>query len=354
MSGSSFNTPLVSVVIPAYNAETFIAETLDSVIAQTYSNFEILVVDDGSRDRTGKIVTAYAQRDQRIRLLQQQNAGVAAARNLAIANSIGEFIAPLDADDVWHPENLAKQVRCLVETNAGLTYAWSSDIDAASQPIGGFRASRISGQVYKTLVCHNFIGNASAAIFRRSCVEQVGGYRSDFQQQGAQGCEDWDLYLRIAEYCAFQSVPQCLIGYRKAVSTMSRDFCRMAKSHDLMLHQVQQQHADIPTWLYRLSRSSFYMYLARQSDQCGSPDQTLFWLQAAFKVDWLTPPLRYGFYSLFFKSYWHKHRSPPKIPDLLPQPVIPKVTPRSFSPTSLSLRFKLLLGQLLHQLLQDS
>ncbi|MBE9076934.1 glycosyltransferase family 2 protein [Romeria aff. gracilis LEGE 07310] len=354
MSGSSLDNPLVSVIVPAYNAEKFIAETLDSVMAQTYSNLEVLVVDDGSQDRTGEIVAAYTQKNRRIRLLRQQNAGVAAARNFAIAQSTGEFIAPLDADDIWYPENLEQQVQRLIETNAGLTYAWSLDIDATNQPIGGFRASRISGRVYKTLACHNFIGNASAAVFRRSCVEQVGGYRSDFQQQGAQGCEDWDLYLRIAEYSSFQSVPQFLIGYRKADSTMSRDFCRMAKSHNLMLQQVHQHHQDIPAWLYRLSCSSFYMYLARQSDQCGDPDQTLAWLRAAFKADWLTPPLRYGFYSLFLKSCWYKHCSPSKIPNLSSQLAVPRSGLPIFSPASFSLQFKLLLGQLLHQLLQIS
>jgi len=101
----SINLPLVSVIVPAYNAEAFIAQTLDSIISQTYQNIEILVVDDGSQDRTPEIVESFAQRDQRITLLRQANAGVAAARNLAIEKSNGEYIAPIDADDIWYPQN---------------------------------------------------------------------------------------------------------------------------------------------------------------------------------------------------------------------------------------------------------
>ena len=102
--------PLVSVIIPACNAEIFLEKTLDSVLAQTYKNIEVLVVDDGSQDRTAEIVEGVAQRDHRVILLRQSNAGVAAARNLAIQKSSGKYIAPIDADDIWFPQNLEKQV----------------------------------------------------------------------------------------------------------------------------------------------------------------------------------------------------------------------------------------------------
>lgn len=108
------NLPFVSVIIPAYNAEAFIGRTLESVLAQTYENIEVLVVDDGSRDRTAEIVASFAQKDSRVILLKQQNAGVAAARNLAIEKSRGEYIAPLDADDIWYPSKLDKQVQCIL------------------------------------------------------------------------------------------------------------------------------------------------------------------------------------------------------------------------------------------------
>lgn len=122
--------PLVSVIVPAYNAEAFIGQTLDSVLSQTYKNIEVLVMNDGSQDRTAEIVEVIAQEDSRIILLQQLNAGVAAARNLAIQNSCAEYIAPIDADDIWFPEKLEKQMQLMLKADpcVGVIYAWSAYI----------------------------------------------------------------------------------------------------------------------------------------------------------------------------------------------------------------------------------
>ena len=257
-------TPLVSVIIPAYNAENFLARTLESVLSQTYQNIEVLVIDDGSQDRTAEIVQSIAQKDSRVILLQQENSGVAAARNLGINNSIGEFIAPIDADDIWYPQNLEKQVQCLLQAEAsvGLVYSWSVDINEKDKLTGDFRASNIEGNVFSTLLCHNFLGNASSTLIRRSCVENIGGYNTQLKAQNAQGCEDWDFYLRIAEIYQFKVVPEFFIGYRKIANTMSGDYQKMAKSHDLMLKEVQPRHPEIPKGLYQLSKSSFYIYFS--------------------------------------------------------------------------------------------
>src|SRR5947207_3624272 len=103
VSRMSDNLPLVSVIVPVRDGESSIGDTLASAVGQTYEHLEILVVDDGSRDGTRAVVEAWVQRDARVQLIVQKNAGVAAARNRAIAASRGEFIAPLDADDLWDP-----------------------------------------------------------------------------------------------------------------------------------------------------------------------------------------------------------------------------------------------------------
>jgi glycosyltransferase involved in cell wall biosynthesis len=300
------NTPLVSVIIPAYNAERFVAKTLESVINQTYKNIEVLVVDDGSSDRTAEIVNQISQNDSRIVLLRQSNLGVAAARNLAIQKAKGEFIAPIDADDIWYPTKLEKQVCCFLHApvSVGLVYAWSADIDEAGWQTGEYRASLLEGSVFRTLLCHYFLGNASSTLIRRTCLERVGGYNSTFKQKNAQGCEDWDLYLRIAEHYQFRVVPECLVGYRKLQISMSRDFTSMANSHALMLQAVQQKHLDIPAFIYRLSSTSFYLYLARQSYQGDNYLASLSWLVAAFKIDFTTSLLRPGFYILLMKNFF--------------------------------------------------
>lgn len=299
------HAPLVSVIIPAYNAAAFIAQTLQSVLTQTYTSIEVLVVDDGSTDATADIVGQIASGDRRVRLIQQQNSGVAAARNLAIEQAAGEFIAPIDADDIWYPQHLEYQVGRMTTAPAsvGVIYSWSLDINASGTPTGGFCASKVAGNVYRTLVCHNFIGNASATLIRRSCLEQVGGYSNRLRQLQAQGCEDWDLYLRLAERFEFQPVLAFSVGYRKISSSMSRSYEAMAKSHDLMLQFAHGRNPKLPQPLCQLSRSSFYLYLARQSRQHQCYRGTLYWLGQAYRQDPITPLIRFGVYTLLAESF---------------------------------------------------
>ena len=297
--------PLVSVIIPAYNAEAFIARTIESVLQQTYKNLEIIVVDDGSTDRTAEIVQELTQTDSRLQLIQQFNSGVAAARNLAIKKSQGEFIAPIDADDIWYPTNIEKQVQCFLRSSAsvGVVYSWSVDIDEDDQPTGGFHASLVEGNVYLALICHNFLGNSSASLIRRTCFETTGSYSRNFLAQQAQGCEDWDLYLRFAERYEYRVVSEFLVGYRKVTSSMSSSYHTMAKSHALMLRSVRLKYPEVPSFFYQISSSSFYLYLARLSSQNKDFQNSLSWLRQAIKVDRITPFLRIGFYLLFVKSY---------------------------------------------------
>lgn len=280
--------PLISVIIPAYNAERYIAETLDSVLSQTYKNIEVLVVDDGSQDRTAAIIRSFSQRDRRVTLLQQANAGVAAARNFAIEKSRGEYIAPLDADDTWHPQKLEKQAQCLLQAEAsvGLVYAWSIYIGQESSPTGGFMSFALEGKVHAALVYCNFLGSASVPLIRRTCLERVGYYNCQLKQDNAQGCEDRDLYLRIAEIYEFRVVPEFLIGYRKVAGTMSCNYVTMAKSHHLVLKDVQCRHSTIPARFYRWSTSNFYRYLARQCEQYENHFYTVYWLLASLRIDY--------------------------------------------------------------------
>jgi glycosyltransferase involved in cell wall biosynthesis len=294
---------LVSVIIPAYNAAAFIGHTLASVLNQTYHQLEVIVVDDGSQDQTGLIVQEFAQRDRRLRLLCQANSGVAAARNRAIRASHGEYIAPIDADDIWFPRKLEKQIECLLQADleVGLVYAWSVDIDEQGRLTGGFHAHPFEGHVYPFLVYKNFLGHASAPLIRRSCLEHVGGYNSELRTQNAQGCEDLDLYLRIAEQYKFRVVKELLIGYRRLIGSMSSNFKTMADSYLLVQSGIKQKHPEIPAASYQFFDSNFYLYLARQSGFIGNHHSVFFWILKALKqhpVTLLHPSL----YSLILAS----------------------------------------------------
>jgi len=296
--------PLISVVIPAYNAEKFIKKTLDSVLSQTYKNIEVIVVDDGSQDKTFEIVQSITKTDKRVILLQQQNAGVAAARNLAIENSKGDYIAPIDADDIWYPQNLAKQVQCMLQSEelVGVVYSWSVDIDEADKLTGGFYSSAIEGEVYPSLIYKYFIGNASASLIRRACLEKVGGYNSKLKEENAQGCEDWELHLRLAEHYQFKVVPEFLVGYRQIINSMSCNYSAMAKSHSLIMTAVQQRYPEIFDNIYRWSSSNFYMYLAVKSSRNSHYQDTLYWLYQALKLDIPMTLIRHNLYTLSIHS----------------------------------------------------
>jgi len=303
-SQNTLNQPLVSVIIPAFNAENFIAKTLESVLSQTYQNIEVLVVDDGSTDTTAEIVQSFAQKDSRVSLFQQSNAGVAVARNLAIEKSKGEYIAPIDADDIWYPQNLEKQVKCLTSSapSVGVVYSWSVDINEKDLLTGGFYNSTIEGEVYTALIYKYFIGNASSSLIRRVCFAKVGGYNCKLKLENAQGCEDWELHLRIAEHYQFKVVPEYLVGYRQIASSMSSNYAAMANSHSLIMADVRQQHPEIPSSIYRWSSSNFYIYLAVKSNRSGNYRSTLSWLYRAFKEDLLMALLRHNLYLLSIES----------------------------------------------------
>lgn len=339
--------PLVSVIVPAYNAADLIERTIRSVLNQTYPHLEVLVIDDGSTDDTAAVVEAIAQRDPRVVLFRQPNSGVAAARNLGITQAKGEFIAPIDADDLWYPAQIQRQVACFLSSSAsvGVVYSWSIDIDAGDRPAGGFHAATIEGNVYTTLLCHNFLGNASCTMIRRSTLLGVGGYNSEFRSQQAQGCEDWDLYLRLAACCEFLAVPEFLVGYRKIEQSMSRDYRAMARSQTLMLENVKAQRPAVPEFLHRLSRSSFYLYLARQCSLNSDDRNTLFWLRETLKAEAITPLLRPGFYRMAIESWWRLRH--PTLKPAKPDAARPAPTP---SPLSLFLKLKV--GNTLHQLLR--
>lgn len=279
--------PLVSIIIPAYNAEATIGEALASALAQTYAALEVIIVDDGSGDRTAEIVEEVAARDRRVTLLRQQNRGVAAARNRAIEHARGEYIAPLDADDVWAPEKLAAQVQRMEQGGAamGMVYSWWIGLDPDGTPTLATTPWDVEGDVYETLLYMNFIGNASVPLFRRSALEQVGLYDARLREQGGQGCEDWDLSLRVAERFHVGVAPGYHVGYRTVPGSMSFNCDTMAESYRLVVEAVRRQQPDIPPELFRWSRGNFFTYLANMSYAENNHWEALRWVVRAAWVD---------------------------------------------------------------------
>ena len=195
MSGSvTSQAPLVSVVIPAYNCAHFIAAAVQSVLAQTFSSFEIIVVNDGSPD-TPDLETALQPYLPRLRYLSQENRGPSAARNLGIREAVGRYVAFLDSDDIWLPHHLADQVRHL-ETDAGLglVYSNNSRVDDEGYTHTAFDRVRQEGPVtLESLLAERCTVNTSSVVVLREALLRAGLFDEEMRR-----CEDFDLWLRLA------------------------------------------------------------------------------------------------------------------------------------------------------------
>lgn len=239
--------PLVSVIVPVYRAERWIEGTLRSALAQTHASLEVVVVDDGSPDRCAELVAGVAATDSRVRLIQQENAGLSAARNAGIAAARGRYVAPLDADDLWHPSKLEEQVEKFAAASRegidlGLVYTWSEAVDEHGQPTTlPMSRSRAEGHVFDALSRSNFISCGSSAMLPRELALELGGFPVEMKS----GCEDWALHLKIASRHPVGVVPAVRVGYRQLDSAMSRDLSFMLRGQDDLARHLREHHCPL-------------------------------------------------------------------------------------------------------------
>ena len=214
---SAMQMPEVSVVIPAYNAEATLAETLDSALAQSLRDIEVIVIDDGSTDRTAAI--AADANDPRVRVISVQNGGVARARNRGIHESRAELIAFLDADDLWRPTKLERQVRHLSGApDSGLCVTAATRIDADSRELDLMPLLKAEDHCESLLRGSMIAGCISSGLLRKHTLQQVGGFNPEFSQ-----CADWDLWLRVSLVTRISAVDDDLVLYRSRSNNMSSD-----------------------------------------------------------------------------------------------------------------------------------
>jgi glycosyltransferase involved in cell wall biosynthesis len=214
--------PLVSVIIPTYNGERYLEGALESIFTQTYKNYEVIVVDDGSvTDSVARICDKYKGG---IKYIRQQNKGLAAARNTGIKSSCGEYISFLDDDDVWYPEKLEKQVTFYEDLkkkgiDAGIVYTGCHVLlenDNAKCSV----LYRSAGNNYRALLFLNFIGPPSSVIVSKSVLEEVGLFDENMKSMGA---EDYDLWLRIAREKPVYSINEFLVLYRSRKNSLYKN-----------------------------------------------------------------------------------------------------------------------------------
>ena len=221
---SDMNKPLVSVIVPTYNCGPFVAEALDSILSQDWQPLEVIAVDDGSTDDTLEVLRRYGDK---IRLLQQPNGGPAAARNLAVHESRGEYLAFLDADDLWLPGHLRVLVSYLqaqpqIHVAYGEWLVWEADPDGSYPPLvmpplvdAPELDPANSGWVYSTLLVDSII-HIIAAVIRRSVYDDVGGF-----DQTLRTGSDWDFWIRVGRSFPVVKLRRPVAAYRQNPSSVT-------------------------------------------------------------------------------------------------------------------------------------
>jgi len=222
-------TPAVSVLMPVYDAEAYLAEALESILAQTFGDFELIAVDDGSRDGSLAILESTAARDPRLHVIARPHAGIVSARNAALGVAQGQWLAVMDADDVAHPERLARQVAYLrSHPEISALGAEVEIIDPEGWPIRRLNVPLEHAAIDAALMRGR--GDAlvhPVATFRRKALLAAGGYR-----EGYDSVEDLDVYLRLAEHGRLANLPETLLRYRhhlrKTCNTRAGEHRRLA------------------------------------------------------------------------------------------------------------------------------
>ena len=209
----------ISVIIPAYNAAAFVREAIDSVLAQTHPDVEVIVVDDSSTDDTPAILSSYGDR---IRVHRQPNGGVSAARNRGASMSSGEWIAFLDADDVWTPDKLERQLASAT-TPISYTNRYNFGLRGDLPEDQSEATPLLDGDIFVALMLRGNFVTTSSVMIRRALFLDLGGFA-----RSPRVCEDWDLWLRVAARHEFGVVANPLVGYRFTAASLSTNYRAMS------------------------------------------------------------------------------------------------------------------------------
>lgn len=239
----------VSVIIPTYNYARFLAQAIDSALAQTLMPREVIVVDDGSTDDTARVLEAYADG---ITVIRQPNLGVAAARNAGAARAEGELLAFLDADDVWLPEKLERQVaKFESDAGLGLVHCGMEEIDESGEGLGR-RLDGMEGWVGDEMLLFRrgvILGGGSGAMVSRVAFDAVGGFDTAMSTSA-----DWDLYYRIARRFRIGFVSEVLLQYRVHRSNMHLNIRAMERD---MLRAYEKAFNGGANRLSRIERRAY-------------------------------------------------------------------------------------------------
>jgi len=254
------NSPKVSIILPTYNRAHIIEKAIQSVLNQTYQDFEIIIIDDGSKDDTKKIIRGFQEKDNRIKYIRfEENKGAAAARNAGIKMSKGEYITFQDSDDEWVIDKLEKQMK-IIETSSEniVVYCgfWRIDGDEKTY-IPDIKISNREGNIHKELLKRNFIGTPSILLLKKN-LEKIGMFDENLSR-----LQDWDLVIRLSRYYNFILIDEPLyISYLLSDSISANDETFIPSIRIILFKYLDKINKDFKknrkTWSIKLNSIAKY------------------------------------------------------------------------------------------------
>jgi glycosyltransferase involved in cell wall biosynthesis len=286
--------PKASIIVPAFNVSKTLPQTLNSLLNQTFEDFEIVVVDDGSNDDTAQIARAFAA-DRRVRLIQQRNRGLAGARNTGIAKARGEYVGFCDADDLWQPKKLASHITHLERApEVGLSFSGSELIDDDGNTIGVSQRPRLRAITAAHVFKRNPIGNGSAAVMRRAALVDLG-YRPKGEKirdwvfdETFRQSEDVECWLRLVLTTGWkiEGVPGLLTRYRINSGGLSAGIDRQFKSWERIVEKLRPLDPGFFRQHEPAARAYQFRYLARRAISNYDPDRAKEMIKASLAQSW--------------------------------------------------------------------
>jgi glycosyltransferase involved in cell wall biosynthesis len=278
------DTPLVTVVIPCFNAAASLAGTIESVLAQSEERFELLVIDDGSTDDSANVVAGFASVDPRIWMYRQPNAGVSAARNVGATLARAPIVAFLDADDRWHPDTLRAHLEAFGGSpNLGISFARCRIVNDNGRWSGQVTRPKLQGLTTADLLATNPTATCSNLVVRKAVFEQVGGFRTGMQHAEDQ---EW-LFRAVAGGAAIRGIDSLLVDYRCSAGGLSSQLDAMLCGWEAMVTAAREHDPRTVAACYSHARARYLRYLARRALRLRQPPTTaLRFLFAALSEDW--------------------------------------------------------------------
>jgi len=286
------NNPTVSVIIPTYNRAHLVGRAIKSVLNQTYQDFELIIVDDGSTDNTEKVIKRFD--DKRIRYIKhEKNKGGAAARNTGIKAARGEYIAFLDSDDEWLPEKLKRQMEVFknASSEVGVVYTGFIYVDKLGGGTSKQHIPKKRGWIYEDILVENCIGTTSTVLIERKYFKETGLF-----DENLPSCQDWDMWIRLAKQCKFDFIPEILVRYFEHRNRITSNCKSVIEGHEAILRKFQN---DIEKRGHKVKAKHYFRlgnYLCH-SREMKLGKQYLF--QAFLSYPWNPKHFLYFFVSIF-------------------------------------------------------